>query len=161
MDELDELRLRIAKARGWRFTKMTPGPNNDAQLPFRDRTLYSFTKPGEANANEYWIEETIEEWPDNWRAILHGWEIPDYPGMLAAAWELVEEAQVNNVGFDLANAEITLYTTGEPPKVRYAWEAIFYDPWGGEACKKYKRDAPTAPEAICRAWLAWKESAQS
>lgn len=113
MDELDELRLRIAKAKGWKF------PDVDIQCD---------------------VDYLIHHYQD---------EIPDWSRSIADMWELVEEMKA------------TAYSVGI-----YMLEGG----WNCYVCYRYSLpDDPeeyhqlilethgTAPEAICRCWLSWKE----
>jgi hypothetical protein len=88
---------------------------------------------------------------DDWR---------DYTHDIAAAWELAGDAERAGVGFDLCNCETTHYETGKEPTKTYSWVATFYDPWGGPACQEYKAEAPTAADAISRAYYAWRRGGQ-
>lgn len=113
-------------------------------------------EPSYVHENEYWIETELDldKWPADLDNALQQRgdkaRIPDWPRDIAAAWELVKEAECQGVGFNLANEKFL-----EDGRIEY--EATFYDPWGGPLATEYQISAPTAPEAISRAYFAWKE----
>lgn len=140
MNELDELRLKVAKAQGWRYVKLAPTPDNDVILPKRDRTCYQIYAPGEINDNPFWTA-TEMEWPENWQKTYRASEVPDWPHDISDAWKLVKEVQgePHEQWFDIQRT----------PCISKRWIAAI----GGIA-----KAGDTAPEAISRAWLAWKEA---
>jgi hypothetical protein len=73
-----------------------------------------------------------------------GKDIPNWPADIAAAWELVEEIIADG-------RQVLLYCD------RYNYVCkILEHRFGGKML--FVSEADTAPLAICRAWLAWKES---
>jgi hypothetical protein len=131
-NELDELRLKVAEARGLRAVNHPV--DDDPSWIIED-----------ANGNQLsgWWTKEYGAWADFF-------ENHDYSRDIAAAWELAEDAEKVGVGFDLTNVRYE-----ESKLIRY--EATFYDPWGGPKSLEYKFEAATAPIAIARAFLAWKE----
>jgi hypothetical protein len=132
----DELRLAIAKAFGLTVYHYDKGYLNYYCL------LESDGYPVNENHRENERATEAECWEK---------DCPNWPTDLNAAFELVEEAEVQNVGFGLCNV-----TRDDGKRITY--EATFYDPWGGPACKKYTVEAKNPARAICEAWLQWKES---
>jgi hypothetical protein len=129
MSELDELRLRIARLDGWIF----PGESEQGDIDYM--------------LNHYGISNH---------------PVPDYPNDIAAAWELVDEMNHSGDGFvDLIYA---IHDNG--PQLKWLCEFRMLSKWivkNGNDPLDGRSDyilglAPTAPEAICRAWLAWKEA---
>lgn len=146
MDELDELRLKIAKAKGypasvWSIHKWTD--THDAlEFDYRPCTMGA----------EVMYPDDRGDCPGLEMFVDGAWiSVPDWPRSIAAAWELITEAEGAGVGFDLCDV---VYT--QPSNV-YFYEATFFDPIGGPNSKRYEARCSTVPEAICRAWLAWKE----
>jgi hypothetical protein len=72
----------------------------------------------------------------------HDWDdaLPDWPRDIAAAWELVEEMRAARVVFNFTY-------------IGYA-SRWYCELAGG----RYAKGGDTAPEAISRAYLQWKES---
>lgn len=145
MDELGDLRMMVARARGWKFYELTPTPDNDADLPHRDRTVVDLFPPGWVNENNYWTAREVD-WPDNWQRVAARFSMPHYGIEWAAAGELVEE--MRGSGFQLYEPEPV---DGAPKN----WCCCLYMDGAGTIAEAY---ADTAPEAICRAYLAWKEA---
>lgn len=96
---LDELRLAVAKAKGWKD--------------------YGFG---------WWLEPGAP-------FQTHG--LPDWPRDISAAWELVEEMHDRLVQVRLSNKGVSM--------------------WWCYADIEITAQGSTAPEAICRAYLKWKE----
>lgn len=114
MDDLDDLRLKIAERYGWVNIKKSPFGEG----------IFGFLPDGKPSF------------------------IPDWTRDIATAWELVEELRVEE-GCDIV-IEVWDRT---PPRttVRVMVESSNHSP-------QYHGRGATAPEAICRAWLAWKEA---
>lgn len=75
-------------------------------------------------------------------------ECPNYPENIAEAWQLVEEEQQKQLYFDIS-AEAD--EAGTYFRVRVLNERRYYSySYGSVVCRI---SAPTAPLAICRAWL--------
>jgi hypothetical protein len=130
----DELRRRIAEARGWTIYHYDKGPRGYYCLLDDDGypVNYEFRENERATEAEVWEKDC-----------------PDWPNDLNAAFELVREAEAQGVGFSLHNVT---YNDQE----RIAYEATFYDPWGGPACEEYTVEAATPARAISEAWLLYK-----
>jgi hypothetical protein len=74
---------------------------------------------------------------------------PDWPASIAAAWELVDDMDNNGKWVQMRTPFIDDgYWCGCTPKGITGWNGT-PDLW---------MNAPTAPLAICKAWLAWKRS---
>ena len=144
-EDLPELRLRIAKARGWRYYEIRPSPLNDAQH-VQGHVYTGFYRPGEDNDNEYWTVTFIDKWPGDWMTRYCANEIPDWPRDIAAAWGLVEE---------MIRSE-TIIEVKRNPLVHRLPDTWYVETYSETTGQKINSGA-TAPEAICRAWLAWKE----
>lgn len=131
MTELDELRERIAKALGYYWREI----GRDAYLALAaghgtvDRDAVRVDEPDAKSARHY--------------------RCPDFPRDIAAAWGLVEE--INEAGYPVALLNLPAPFVGGKPFC----EAKVYDKSHTEMMF---HQAATAPEAICRAWLAWKEA---
>lgn len=127
----DELRMAIAKAKGWETSyRLCEGDpdcggwyevqslaeacpksrDNWTEIPGRREKRLCYRKP----CDDYWV--IIPDWTEN----------------IADAWELVEEAHM------------IIYTPQAYPK------------YGAEIDRGYMFVADTAPRAICAAWLEWK-----
>jgi hypothetical protein len=128
LNELEELRLRIAIRQGYRVATFGEGY----------ATLFP---PGESLPNGAEMLD-LADYIDS---------VPDWPNDLTTAWELVEEAERAGVGFELSNILHALTGVIE-------YEATFFDPWGGPMSEKYKATASTAADAIARAFYDWRKS---
>jgi hypothetical protein len=133
----DELRLAIAKARGWTVYHY--------DKDYRDSCYYCLLNGDGYPVNDDYMNNHHQTEAEAWA------DCPDWPTDLNAAFGLVREAEGQNVGFSLHNVS---YDNGK----RITYEATFYDPWGGPKCEKYSVEATTPARAICEAWLKWKES---
>lgn len=131
---MDELRRRIAELKGWKplryhgFVRIC--------TPELIADMDKIFGPGWGKGVD-WNDPEID-W-DN---------IKNWPHDIAAAWELVEE--MGNAYFVLCRTNSTNFSPA--PWGETHWECRFYAPERGH------RQGKTAPEAICRAWLAWKEA---
>lgn len=126
----DEIRLRIAKAKDAKIYKY-----------FREgsRPFITFLKVDE---NVYSPCETSE--------VSFDCSIPEYTTNIAAAWELVEEAEREGCGYTMSDCH---HSDG-----RITHDFAFFDPVGGPVAHKYcADDAETVPIAICEAWLKREE----
>jgi hypothetical protein len=133
----EELRIEIAKAKGWREFIVPPDYNH------------------ENGGNVIYVPPTITEHDlvyalPNIGKVAQFYFCRNWSTDMAAAWGLVEEASCVKVGFSLANMQYV-------ETKRIVYEAIFYDEWGGPITEKFIAIAPTAPRAICLAWLAWQD----
>jgi hypothetical protein len=128
MSDNAELRLRIAKAKGYVFAYVTPS--------HRGR-LYPYS-PGEIAVAGSPLAEDIA---DGHEAEIAWGGTPNWPNDIAAAWELVEEAQAEpyEQAFQI-NRTVAISS-------RWSCHVGNYHAYGA-----------TAPEAICRAYLAWMEN---
>jgi hypothetical protein len=80
----------------------------------------------------------------------------DYARDIAAAWELMDEMNASGDGF------LTLYAgiyPADPTKTKWTLKFAMTS----KSVRKYRvgqfvGEGATAPEAIARAWLAWKEA---
>jgi hypothetical protein len=132
--ELGELRLKIAEAKGyaWHIWKthnydLMGNPNYDFRLKGDPEWRLLDVEP-----------EDIDPCA---KALIIRYAIGNWPRDIAAAWELVEEAQAepHEQAFELIYA----------PAVMTRWCAQI---------GRYKARGATAPEAISRAYLAWQEA---
>ena len=127
MDELDELRLKIAKAKGWTLWR-----NNEA--------LFLFMRDKNNPASKKYCDQVDYDEAVVDDFILRHSNVPNWPRDIAAAWELV---------WEMNNAEL-------PVEVRSFVDrtatCTVNEDWGNRSIGE------TVPEAICRAWLAWRES---
>ena len=120
LDEMDatEIEREIAERKGWRYVVIS---------------------------HQYYVaqDKTLGEGVPIYGYVLNGGISypPDWPASIAAAWELVEDAQAEP---DRRYFEITKTIV-----VSSMWHAYI----GGN----YYSD-PSAPLAICKAWLTWKRS---
>jgi hypothetical protein len=152
MDELDELRMNVAKAKGWRYFILAATPENESRP--KNREIERIFRPGEdvAYFAPYWEVKTelpLENIPPDY----FGLKIPSWTTDISAAWELVEEMKSQNVGVLISNS-VTILPT---PDI-WTWEVALYDPIAGPHAEKYFAECPTIAEAICRAYLAWKQA---
>jgi hypothetical protein len=138
MNDLDELDIKVAEAKG--MIVVYPTPEETAILHGCRVSSGVYVSTGRQH---------------EWGPVVD--YVPNFASDIATAWELVGDAEQAGVGFDLCNCETTHYETGKEPTKRYSWVAIFYDPWGGPACREYKAEAPTAADAIARAYYDWQE----
>ena len=83
---------------------------------------------------------------------IHG-ALPHYTHIIADAWELIADAEMHGLSFILHNSQ-----TISPVPGIWSYTASFYAPIGGPAHEEYTAEDETEALAICRAWLAWKES---
>lgn len=124
----EELRLEIAKAKGWKmwntyykntsFLPLCPEDKLDVEVGFEVEWVTSHPRL-------YW-QTGDPNWPEN----------------IAAAWELVEEIPL------VEAVKVERTEKNEP----HYWCAIVKgDDW-------YTGEAETAPRAICLAWLEWKKA---
>jgi hypothetical protein len=132
MDELDELRLKIAKLKGYTFwdslDKLGPWTrkgNPVAAFYAGGIPLYKVENP----VNPTWSDDD-----------------PDWPRDIAAAWELVEE--IRQSGFSIS-------IDGH---IEAGFDVILYAPHFGD--QVFAITCATAPEAISRAYRAWREAVQ-
>ena len=120
MDDLDELRLKIAKMMGWKrmFGRMDKASRRD---------------------HEYFIT------PSGTLSMY----LPDWPGDIAEAWKLMDE---------MRESGLVIIKAWHPK----AWVAGHYTAnviWAKTDDKpQVFEGGATGPEAIARAWLAWKEA---
>jgi hypothetical protein len=136
----DELRVKIAEARGWRvdaipssgdyacITQLIDPDGNIVQTAVLERSLAYFANPG--GYLPYWNRD------------------------LNLAAELTEYAQSKGAGFEVCDA---LHGTEKP---FWDYECIIYDPVG-PACRKYKATAATEPRARSEAFYKWWLETQS
>jgi hypothetical protein len=113
MNELDELRLKIAELQGW--TKKHGRMDQASREP-----------------HDYFVK------PDGLLSMYP----PDWPREIAAAWVLLEEMQQAGL-----NIEINIWLNGYVIGIWRPGEQLLF-----------KRRYDTAPEAICRAYRAWREA---
>jgi hypothetical protein len=73
--------------------------------------------------------------------------LPDWPADIAAAWELVDN---NDIDFTIHHF---VYSDGP-----ITWVASIHP---GRGAKSIYAEEPTAPMAICRAWLLWQNGGNS
>lgn len=134
MDELDELRLRIARVKGWSFWTLV------------DRTIMRSFNFGDKPPREVMIAGSV----DHEFELKYCDDFPDWPRDIAAAWELVEEISKTDYFIKISSPQ----ETGGKWLVKIdqkGWGDNNPPPPGGWWF------GMTAPEAICRAWLAWKD----
>lgn len=146
MNELDELRLQIARERGY---KRQPTTIEEAAGLMWERVTdswydgHDFVQLGDDDGGSVLFTPPI-----GWKYLR---DFPDWPRDIAAAWELVGE--MGNAYFSLAHTNATGWAPA--PWGDMHWECRFYAP------EKGARQGITAPEAICRAWLAWKTQGEA
>lgn len=121
----DGLRLEVARAKGWVVCKMRK--NSSIAYPVLERELEDPVYYAEPSDRIVWGS------------------FPDWPRDIAAAWELVEEAQAkpHECYFEIS------HTPAIPHKGKPCWHVEL----GG-----VRGYGDTAPLAICRAWLMWKQA---
>jgi hypothetical protein len=143
--ELNELRLKVAKALGWTLVELTPTPDNKAPRTLSERTFQQFFAPGKANDNPYWTATIIDEWPENWRRIYLSGEIANWSRDIADAFELEDEIPEDQRREYVANlCRIVLEDCVNPDDEHpLTWLTVH-----------------ATPEQRCRAWLAWQEAVQ-
>lgn len=130
MDELDELRLKIAQAKGWRFWKMDANPKMQYACP-----------PGE-NPEPMGYGHRMTEVDTVTCAWAFDDDATDWPRSIADAWtleaEIPEDQRIaySNILYEIVRVDDN-YTNG----LRWAL-------------------AHATPEQRCRAWLAWKTGAR-
>jgi hypothetical protein len=149
MSELtnDELKLEIAKAKGWRCIRFVSTNKNPPV-----RTITSLIPPGETaigEGSEYWVTENSDEWNEKGYLLDMYW-----PTDIAAAWELADEAGFVvgpqwSGGLDSHRIGWCVYSD---------WVSVSNDIWSFDSDRYSLAIADTAPRAICLAWLKWKES---
>ena len=124
----DEIRLAMAKAKGWRCIRFVSTDRNPPA-----RTVSCIVEPGEVavgEGSEFWVAENSDEWDVNL--------VPAWPTDIAAASELADE---------LPAFTLTRYFEG-------TYQLSFYiAPYVSDGGCAY---ADTKERAICLAWLAWK-----
>jgi hypothetical protein len=116
MDELDELRLKIAKMSGWTNIKIE-------SAILRGEKWWNGIAPGRV------MTDSVPDWPRDWNA----------------AGKLLEEV----VSDPMTSQSLIYYQS-----MKYWQCEIFTNRQMRNA------DGATAPEAICRAYLAWQEAVQ-
>jgi hypothetical protein len=136
LDEMNEqeIRLEIAERNGWAIeeTEVTPG-----------EIMYCIFC-GDAQVSDQYYDEN-----NAWYEIICNNTLPDWPASIAAAWELVDDMDNNGKWVQMRTPFIDDgYWCGCTPKGITGWNGT-PDLW---------MNAPTAPLAICKAWLAWKRS---
>jgi hypothetical protein len=129
MEELDELRIAIAKAKGWKIYDMV-------EDKYLSRYLYPLP-PGAEIDKSIFEEVGVIDKPLHWRR-----DAPDWPRDIAAAYEL--EAEIPE---DQRKAY-----TGELIAV------IAHDCKEAGINSNYWMYFHATPEQRCRAYLAWKEA---
>jgi hypothetical protein len=132
----------IAKAKGWR----------------------PITYQGMGKGNGLWTK---------WVTPEHDTEItlPDWTGNIADAWTLVEETQKEHPGwrFCLLGGDVEMgykkrksgdnIEVDENSRYPFGWKAEFFgelDPRKDYGQRHAEAYAPTAPQAICEAYMKWK-----
>lgn len=128
----DELRLEIAKAKGWNF------PHEEIYTQFVTREMAmdacDMSMEGMPIPDSVWVQGDGD--PPNW------------PADISAAWELVEEVITADY-----RAGIWQLKEGYNCSIL---KPIYLD--GDEFVRCVtESQADTAPRAICEAWLAWKK----
>jgi hypothetical protein len=140
MNELDELRLKIAKVRGFTFGDYYPvdvireHPVLGKSKTIRRPDGYTFTGPREMGEAEIW------------EIALQNPYFPDWPRDIAAAYELVAEMPRMQLNWYAKTAKHSRGKGGPLWTCRINMMNIM-DFLGA-----------TAPEAIARAYLAWKDA---
>ena len=137
--ENDEIRLAIAKLKGWIWYKL-----ENTKCDFCGRgsgfTRYHLAKGADITIGTSWKKC---EPPESIKAVVAEMEfsmVPNWPADIAAAWELVEEFphySIKKLGGD-NRVEVILFP-----------ENIL----GGKIAR-----ADTPARAICLAYLAWKQA---
>jgi hypothetical protein len=128
----EQLRVEIAKAKGWTYKQESPDIEN-----------YFCRLVG--NKSGWWNKSGQDEWIC---AYCHE-PFPDWPTDISAAWELVEEVQKDD------SCWLVITTNGNEKFACSIHETTSED--GTTEC--YANES-TAPLAICRAWLLWKQEGE-
>jgi hypothetical protein len=105
LNELDELRLRIAKAKGWGIYKIGVEPRK-----------YIYPLPPEDHINL--DPADISDGEIHWQS-----DAPDWPRDIAAAWELWDEMTAAKVELELSNQ----FSERDPYMLK--WSKGFGDIW--------------------------------
>ena len=150
----DELRLEIAKAKGWRFYESHPSPLNHT-VPHFQASL-GIIGPNEVRDNKYWTDEFLDEWPSDWSNLYGAGDIPDWPTDIRAAWELVEEMYAANTHVEIS-CRFKSNVDTEINNGNYfndCWRVNFSEFGHWDRVNFFTAD--TAARAICLAWLKWK-----
>lgn len=143
IDEMtaEELRLEIAKAQGW-------GMYLNASIQILQLT----NDPGRKRYFEDQMNgclpvgasEIIAFFPNNLNEWFDYWKLPNWPADISAAWKLVEEMHEKGYGVNIY-ARDGVYSC-EITSPDHMCKQLFYE------------FADTAPLAICRAYLKWKQA---
>jgi hypothetical protein len=149
--ELCDLRIKIAKLKGWDLIELTPTPDNKSTRTLSERTFRQFYAPGKSNDNPFWVATVINEWPEGWENIYLAREIPDWPRDVAAAFELVNES----ISYAASEGRAITWTLESCYPVE--WIAKITD-WRIGQNFTGNGKGPTGALAICRAYIAWKEA---
>jgi hypothetical protein len=127
----DELRVAIAKARGWTVYHY--------DKDHRDSCYFCLLNGDGYPVNDDYMNNHHQTEAEAWA------DCPDYPRDLNTAFELVQDAEEQDVWFALAN-------------VIPNSDTVMYEVKFTLDCKWWYACADTPARAICEAWLQWKES---
>lgn len=136
-----QLRRAIAEVNGFEYRQTSPNPKK-----------YFCKNVG--NNKGWWKLPGRKDWAC---ASCSGESIvPDWPNDIAAAWALAEEAGFvigpeYSGGFDSIRVGWAVYSD---------WMVAADDTYSMPGSSKALAVEETAPLAICRAWLMWKEGAK-
>jgi hypothetical protein len=72
------------------------------------------------------------------------------PESIADAWKLFEEMEKVGVGFSVFNLQHS--------DNHWSYQVTIYDPVGGPEYSEYHVEGSSVPLAICKAFIAWRES---
>lgn len=140
----DELRIAIAKARGWKV--VADAGNNERPFYILHPDVNITVTTGHPTAAGAWNEAFSSD------------SIPLWDTDIAAAWKLMNEIVKSGDGF------VTLYAGVYPDNpLKTQWTLDFG--MRQHYIRKHKTgqiigEGETAPIAICRAWLQWKRGGQ-
>jgi hypothetical protein len=123
----EELRIEIAKAKGWTFW-------------VSKEKWYAVAMPGKEPPFSSGYRTQVYD-PENYHP---SWEGHAWSTDIAAAWVLVEEMRENGLLLSLRDSGVN-------------WFVVIRSEKGGEYADVAKANSPTAPRAICLAYLAWKD----
>jgi len=147
-----ELDAKVAEAKGWYWVKYPPpnAPQNDpltAIVPPRENEIiYSnhydrIWEPSDSAAKRFINWDRFAAWVERNGEQVCIEELPHYSTSMADAWALVEEMEHSGCN------EISVLLDEDE------WACVV---WIDGLNDFIEGIAPTAPEAICRAYLEWK-----
>jgi hypothetical protein len=158
MDKMtdEQIRVEIAKVKGWKFYESTPTPDNTGvNVPWERRYLELFSPEFQPD-NPFWNFREVVDWPEKWRQYAVVVCPKPWPSDIAAAWELVDEMNASGDGL------ISLvYRTGDDLDNFGAFHWAVEFRLLSSAAIKRQADyitayADTPARAISLAYLAWK-----